>query len=67
MEFTITVHGRVVARLGPPERAFERRLDVDAGTIARLLAETPVDPGFAHDIGALRRLETPVEDPWPDA
>jgi prevent-host-death family protein len=67
MEFTITVRGRVVARLGPPQRTIERRRDVDAGTIARLLAETPVDPRFAQDIGELRRLEAPVEDPWPQA
>lgn len=67
IEFTITVHGRAVARLGPPERGLERRLDVDAGSIGRLLADTPVDPRFAQDIAALRGREAPVGDPWPDA
>jgi prevent-host-death family protein len=66
-EFTITVHGRPVARLGPPERALERRLDVDATTIARLLDSTPVDARFAQDISALRRAEAAAEDPWADA
>jgi prevent-host-death family protein len=63
-EFTITVHGRAVARLGPPGRAVERRLDVTAGTIAAVLAGTPVDPGFAEDIDAMRQSEAPVDDPW---
>lgn len=63
-EFTITVHGRPVARLVPPERTFERRTDVDMTTVARLLESTPVDPGFAADVAALRRLEAPVDDPW---
>ena len=66
-EFTITVRGRVVARLGPPERRVERRLDVDADTVARMLADTPVDRGFAQDIEALRELEPPVDDPWRQA
>jgi prevent-host-death family protein len=66
-EFTITVHGRPVARLGPPEQALERRLDVDATTIARLFADTPVDPAFAKDFMALRDSEAPIDDPWPCA
>jgi prevent-host-death family protein len=66
-EFTITVHGRPAARLGPPERTLERRLDVDAATIARLLDDTPVDARFAQDITALRLAEVAVEDPRPDA
>ena len=67
MEFTITVHGRPVARLYPPERSPDRRVDVDSGTVARLLEDTPVDPEFAQDIDTLRGLEAPVEDPWPKA
>ena len=66
-EFTITVHGRPVARLGPPERTLQRRLDVDANTIVRLLDDTPVDARFAQDLSALRQAEVAVEDPWPDA
>ena len=67
VEFTVTVHGRPVARLCPPIGPVERRLDVDAGSVAGLLADTPVDPGFAQDINTLRELEAPVEDPWPEA
>jgi prevent-host-death family protein len=63
-EFTITVHGRIVARLVPPDRPLERRTDVDAITLARLLESTPVDPGFAADVEAVRQLEAPVDDPW---
>jgi hypothetical protein len=29
------------------------------------LAATPIDTGFAGDIGRLRELEEPVDDPWP--
>jgi prevent-host-death family protein len=64
-EFTITVHGRPVARLGPPEQRPERRLDVDASTIARLFADTPVDQSFGGDLRELRATENPVDDPWP--
>lgn len=66
-EFTITVRGRPVARLGPTERTLERRLDVDASTIGRLLDGTPVDARFAQDISTLRQTEAALEDPWPDA
>ena len=66
-QFTITVHGRPVARLGPPERTLQRRLDVDASTIMGLLDGTPVDARFAQDISAMRRAEAALEDPWPDA
>jgi hypothetical protein len=43
----------------------ERRLDLDAATVARLLGDTPVDSRFAEDVSALRRSEDAVEDPWP--
>ncbi len=64
-EFTITVHGLAVARLGPPDQPLGRRVDVDAAAIARLLADTPVDQSFAEDLKGLRANETPVGDPWP--
>jgi prevent-host-death family protein len=64
-EFTVTVRGRPVARLGPPDRGSHRAIDVPAETVRRLLAQTPVDDGFAADIAALRAAEPPAEDPWP--
>lgn len=66
-EFTITVRGRPVARLGPVGQPLVRRADVDAGAVLRLLAETPVDDGFSADLAALRGEEEPVGDPWPSA
>jgi prevent-host-death family protein len=64
-EFTITVRGRPVARLGPPDQPVGRRVDVDLATVRTLLAETPVDDQFASDLAEMRRDEPPVEDPWP--
>lgn len=63
-EFTITVRGRPVARLGPVEPA--RRVDVDGRSLRAMLAATPVDEGLRADIEALRRAEAPVDDPWSD-
>ncbi len=64
-EFTITVRGRPVARLGPAAERDLRRVNVPADALRRRLAETPVDTGFAADIARLRELDAPVEDPWP--
>jgi prevent-host-death family protein len=63
-EFTITVRGRPVARLGPADRTHERRLDVDRDTFRAILAATQVDDGFGRDIAAARNEEEPVGDPW---
>ena len=63
-EFTITVRGRAVARLGPMAGG-ERRVDVPASVLRRKLAETPVDENLADDLTRLREREAPVEDPWP--
>lgn len=63
-EFTITVHGRTVARLGPPDRPRVRRVDVDLAAIQALLTETPVDDRFSSDLEQLRRAEQPVDAPW---
>ncbi len=62
-EFTITVRGRPVARLGPPEQT-ARTADVDAAVVAKLLLSTPVDDAFAGAINELRQLEAPAGDPW---
>ncbi len=64
-EFTITVRGRPVARLGPPDQPIGRRVDVDLATVRTLLARTPVDDRFASDLAEIRRDEPPVDDPWP--
>ena len=63
-EYTITVRGRPVARLGPAGREPERRLDVDRDTVRAIFARTPVDDAFASDLAAVRAEETPVGDPW---
>ncbi len=63
-EFTITVRGRPVARLGPADRPQDRRLDVDRDTLRALLLATPVDDGYAADIAAARAQEEPLDDAW---
>jgi prevent-host-death family protein len=62
-EFTITVRGRPVARLGPADRPPEPRLDVDRETFQAILDTTPVDDRYAADIAAVRDTEEPVADP----
>jgi len=55
----VTVHGRPVADLVPVSR---RRTWVPWSELVRVLAETPVDPGFAADA----RIEGEMrdDDPW---
>jgi prevent-host-death family protein len=60
--FTITVRGRPVARLGPPDSGSEPRIDVARATLRRLLAE-PVDDDLARELEA---AEEPVGEPWPE-
>jgi prevent-host-death family protein len=62
-EFTITVRGRPVARLGPARRPRARRVDVDPATVHAILLGTPIDEGFAADINDLRDREQALEDP----
>jgi prevent-host-death family protein len=63
-EFTITVRGRPVARLGPLDQPHGRRVDVDVTTIRVMLADTPVDDQFSSDLAKMRRDEQPVDDSW---
>lgn len=62
--FTITVRGRPVAKLGPPE-AVGRQVDVPRETLRRIIRETPVDgDAWLRDI---RGDEPPIDldaDPW---
>lgn len=60
-EFTITVRGRPVARLGPAEEPPARRVDVGCETVRTIFASTPVDDGFAAEIAELRAHEDPVD------
>lgn len=63
-EFTITVRGRPVARLGPTDRSHERREDVDRDAFRAILAATPVDERYAADLAAARAQEEAAVDPW---
>lgn len=54
--FTVTVRGRPVARLGPPEGP---RVEVDRETIRRILA-SPIDEDLARE---LDEAEAPVDQP----
>ncbi|MEJ7876702.1 MAG: type II toxin-antitoxin system prevent-host-death family antitoxin [Solirubrobacterales bacterium] len=58
--FTVTVHGRPVARLIPPEHG--PRQFVDRETVRRLLA-MPIDSELAADLDA---AEAPIDNPWED-
>jgi prevent-host-death family protein len=64
-EFTVTVRGRPVAKLGPANEPPPRRVDVDRETIRRILA-TPVDEEWAADLADMRNAEPPIDDPWHD-
>jgi len=59
--FTVTVHGRAVARLVPPGETSRPRVDVDRATIRRILG-MPLDGDLAAELDA---AEAPLGDPWP--
>lgn len=63
-EFTVTVRGRPVAHLGPPEKKPTRRTNVDSQALVHIFASTPVDAGFATEIAAMREAEAQPQDPW---
>jgi prevent-host-death family protein len=63
-EFTITVRGRPVARLGPAGGPYQRSRDVDRDTFRAVLASSPVDEGYAADLAASRAKEESTGDPW---
>lgn len=58
--FTVTVRGRPVARLVPPDESGRPRTDVDRTTLRRILAQ-PLDGGLAAELDA---AEEPIEDRW---
>lgn len=62
--FTVTVRGRPVAQLGPPEAPAGPRTDVDRATIRRILAQPLDSSALAADLDA---AEAPLDDPWCDA
>lgn len=66
-EFTVTVRGRPVAKVGPLEEQPEPREDVDRETLLRILRETPVDEAWAGELAEMRAAELPADDPWNDA
>lgn len=62
--FTVTVRGRPVARLGPPEEPAGPRVDVDRATLERVLA-MPIDTEALE--ADLEAAEPPLDldrDPW---
>jgi prevent-host-death family protein len=65
-EFTVTVRGRAVAKLGPVNDFPEPREDVDRETLLKILRETPVDEAWAADLAEMRAAEQPIDDPWND-
>jgi prevent-host-death family protein len=65
-EFTVTVRGRAVAKLGPVDVSPAPREDVDRETLLRILRATPVDDQWAADLAEMRAAEPPIDDPWND-
>ena len=60
--FTITVHGRPVAELGPPTRSLRAAAP---GELGRIVADAPVDSGWADELRELRDEERAHgHDPW---
>jgi prevent-host-death family protein len=57
-EFTVTVRGRPVAKLGPVDEAPRPRRYVDRETLLRIFRESPVDQkSWAVDLADLRAFQ----------
>jgi len=65
-EFTVTVRGRAVARLGPVEDAPRPRRDVDRETLRRFFERNPPDAAWAAELAEMRAAQPPIDDPWND-
>lgn len=65
-EFTVTVRGRPVARLGPVDDVPRPRRYVDRETLRRFFEENPPDAAWAADLAEMRASLPPVDDPWND-
>jgi prevent-host-death family protein len=62
--FTVTVRGRPVAQLGPPEERRGPKVDVARATVERILAMPLDTEALAADLDA---AEPPIDfedDPW---
>jgi prevent-host-death family protein len=66
-EFTVTVRGRAVARLGPVEEMPKPRRDVDRETLRRFFERNPPDEAWAADLAEMRAAQPPIDDPWNDS
>jgi prevent-host-death family protein len=65
-EFTVTVRGRPVAKLGPVDEPPGPRRYVDRETLRRFFNEHPPDEEWAAELAEMRASLMPARDPWPD-
>ncbi len=60
--FTVTVHGRPVAELGPVARS---RPPATPASLSQIIADTPVDPQWHADLERLRDEDrATAREPW---
>jgi prevent-host-death family protein len=65
-EFTVTVRGRPVAKLGPMDTEPGPRRYVDRETLQRFFEKHPPDKEWAAELAEMREAEEPIDDPWND-
>jgi prevent-host-death family protein len=65
-EFTVTVRGRPVAKVGPLEETSKPRRDVDRETLRRFFERNPPDEAWAAELVEMRAAQPPIDDPWND-
>jgi prevent-host-death family protein len=65
-EFTVTVRGRPVARLGPVAETPQPRRDVDRETLRRFFERNPPDEAWAAELTEMRAAAPRIDDPWND-